>query len=47
MQPAKDRFGSDGIRLAAAMARIGDREDEGTDRRIDSSRCFAKMLSRS
>jgi hypothetical protein len=37
MQPAKDRFGSDGIRLSAAMARIGDREDEGADRRIGTT----------
>jgi len=37
MQPAKDPFGSDGIRLSAAMARIGNREDEGTDRRIGNT----------
>jgi hypothetical protein len=37
MQPAKDRFASDGIRLSAAMARIGNREDEGTDRRIGNT----------
>jgi hypothetical protein len=33
MQPAKDPFASDGIRLSAAMARIRNREEEGTDRR--------------
>ena len=37
MQAAKDRFGSDGIRLSAAMARIGTREDEGTDWRIGNT----------
>jgi hypothetical protein len=34
MQPAKDRHGSDGIRLSAAIARIGYRVHEGTDGRI-------------
>jgi hypothetical protein len=34
MQPAKDRYGSDGIRLSAAIARIGYRVHEGTDGRI-------------
>jgi hypothetical protein len=37
MKPAKDRFGSDGIRLSVAMARSGNREDEGTDRRIGNT----------
>ena len=37
MQPAKDRIGMDGIRFSAAMARIGNREDEGTDRRIGNT----------
>jgi len=37
MQPTKDPFGSDGIRLSAAMARIRNRKDEGTDWRIGNT----------
>jgi hypothetical protein len=37
MQPAKDGFGSDGIRLSAAIVRIWNRVHEGTDGRIGNT----------
>src|ERR1017187_853189 len=46
MKPAKDWYGSDGIRLSAAIVRIGNRVHEGTDGRIRDTGTQGHMWTR-
>jgi hypothetical protein len=46
MKPAKDWYGSDGIRLSAAIVRIGNRVHDGTDGRIRDTGTQGHMWAR-